>query len=212
MKRVFALLLILIALLPLCGCGKDGSGSGDEEQEIPPPGAISRNIYRNDYLKLKFTLPEGWVYLTDTQISGYNQNMKISEVIEKGYPYYDMVARDRSGTGAEVSVTIFTFGNITVEKYLQRAALATRYKKALHSAEYTDYTIGGEKYTGCTFYYNPELNKHEEMLLVRKLGQYFICIELRCGELMNSLLYELRGINPDELVFPTPEGLLESFS
>ena len=80
MKAHKLIILALAALLCLSACAKGGSTGNDEPVEDITPaedtavlldgigrGTINGSTYRNDYIGLGFTLPEGWFFYDDDQ-------------------------------------------------------------------------------------------------------------------------------------------------
>lgn len=74
MKRLFSMLLTLLLIFAFAGC-KDERG---EDTASIQRGTIKGNIYSSKTTGLKFTKPDNWRYLTDSELA---QALSISEEV-----------------------------------------------------------------------------------------------------------------------------------
>ncbi|MBR0461956.1 MAG: hypothetical protein IJJ00_04505 [Erysipelotrichaceae bacterium] len=129
MKAHKLIILALAALLCLSACAKGGSTGNDEPVENNTPtedtavlldgigrGTINGSTYRNDYIGLGFTLPEGWFFYDDDQIAYINnmtkekfEGTKVETALEESGQFTDMMAQSSNGT-SNINVIITTGG------------------------------------------------------------------------------------------------------
>ncbi len=138
MKKLLALLLICAIATLSTGCFVDLSdkiigGDDDKTIEAKKPelsrGTFDGNVYESEFLGLKFTKPESWVYSTDEEISaamGYSADIlgeNIKQAFENNTVVYDMMVRDTlSGTNINISYEDLAKSlatNITEKQYIE---------------------------------------------------------------------------------------------
>ena len=156
-KSLLIIFLIASMLFVLTGCGNEeektttdnttntANEQPAQEQKVEfSMGEWNNNVYTNDFLGLKFNLPQGWTYSSDDQIAEMmnlgneflNDDQKIAAEVAKLTSAYYMVANDPN-TGN--SVTILSEKpamDFTTEYYLNQL------KTQLSSVESLNYEIG----------------------------------------------------------------------
>lgn len=118
MKKLLSLFLILVMVLAFCGCEDEK----DVKKKTPSTvttqndngfsiGTVDGKTYRNEFLGLSFTIPDGWTFYTQEQILQLNQltsNMvseEIAEALENANVVYDMFAQELT-TGSSINVVL----------------------------------------------------------------------------------------------------------
>ncbi|MBR0091487.1 MAG: hypothetical protein IJP92_07295, partial [Lachnospiraceae bacterium] len=88
-------------------------GTQDAAGTQPGIGTKEGNVYQNDYLNIRFELPDGWSVMTDEQINAVMQvsqqvfsNTDLKEVLDSGNVYYDLYAVSDAIGGDNVNVTL----------------------------------------------------------------------------------------------------------
>ncbi len=130
MKKTRIILILLAALLCLSACGSKSSTPADEPEFIDPTdftgtddtkegigrGEISGNTYRNDYVGLTVTLPDGWSFYDDEQIATVNnmtlenfKDTKMEETLKESGQVIDMFAVSNN-QASNINVLITTGG------------------------------------------------------------------------------------------------------
>ena len=93
----------------------DAAAQGTQDAAGTQPGIGTKegNVYQNDYLNLRFELPDGWSIMTDEQINAVMQvsqqvfsNTDLKEVLDSGNVYYDLYAVSGAVGGDNVNVTL----------------------------------------------------------------------------------------------------------
>ena len=142
-KALLILLLIASMLFVLTGCGDKETAEKEDkeeaveqkqetnvEQEEKAPefsmGEWNNKVYTNDFLGLKYNLPEGWTYSSEAEIAQMmsvgaellNDDQKAAAEIAKLTSVYYMVAQD-SNTGNNVNIfSEKQLADITIEEYI----------------------------------------------------------------------------------------------
>ncbi len=125
MKKTASLILAFIMAFLLVGCNL----VAEDKAEITR-GKIDGDTYINDFLDLKFTKPDSWIYSTDEEIAatfgmsaellGYD-NFK--QTVEDNISVYDMMVKDSfSGTNINIfyeNLVKQNASNITIEQYVE---------------------------------------------------------------------------------------------
>lgn len=106
MKKSVCLLLAALMLVALFGCGTDhirGEIVGGDETPSEPEfslGTTTGKTYKNDFLGISCTLPDGWVFYTDAQIRELNNltgeylDEDVAQVLANATIVYDMFAQN----------------------------------------------------------------------------------------------------------------------
>ena len=166
---------------------KENSEEEKAEKELEfSMGEWKDDVYTNDFLGLKFELPEGWSYSSKDEIASMmnvgvellNDDQKqLAEVANLNSVYY-LVATD-SNTGSNLSVmSEKTLVNLTTDYYIN--ALKTQLS-ALESINYTvtgtsKETVGGREYDVLSL--NAEVNGVTllQKYYVYKMDKYFVVL------------------------------------
>ena len=161
MKRMLKCMLIVMLfvciVITFTGCGKKeettanevstqekGETQGEAAKELSM-GEWSNNVYANDFLGLKFKLPEGWEYSNDEEIAEMmdlgkellnDDQKKLAEISKLNTVYY-MVAQNAT-TGDNISIMSEKLtSSVTTDYYI------TALKTQLEAVNTIDYTITG---------------------------------------------------------------------
>lgn len=164
-KGLLIFMLIASMLFVLTGCGDKENAKKDDKEEVVEQkqeikveetekaefsmGEWNNNVYTNDFLGLKFNLPQGWSYSSNEEIAEMmnmsaellNDDQKAAAEMAKLTSVYYVFAQDTSGN----NVNIFSekqFTDITTENYIN--ALKTQLT-ALQSMSYEIVETSKEK-------------------------------------------------------------------
>ena len=146
MKNKFKTFLLIvlagIMMITLAGCGeKEESDSKKKDKEENKTsqnpvedntekidlGRWDNNVYTNDYLGMKITLPEGWTPASDEKLAEYmhigedllkDEGKYISEVAKQTSIYYASATEDMTGNGIIV-MSEKSAGAAGVEDYIK---------------------------------------------------------------------------------------------
>lgn len=154
MKKIIknTLLIILVAsmLFLLAGCGAKDVTTDNEEGKTESKefsmGKWENNVYTNDFLGLKFNLPEGWSYSSDEEIAKMmdlgtdllNDEQKMAAEVSKLTSAYYMVANDPNTGNNVVLLSEKPLIDLTVDSYLNQL------KNQLTSVDSIKYEMGEE--------------------------------------------------------------------
>lgn len=153
LKNIIVIALISSILFALSGCGKkeenlseDNNATQGNEQKTPEfsMGEWKDNVYSNDFLGLKFNLPEGWEYSNDEEIAEMmnigtellNDDQKVAAEISKLTSAYYMVANDPNTGNSVTIVSEKPAIEVTTDYYINQL------KTQLTSVESINYEIG----------------------------------------------------------------------
>lgn len=186
MKKL-KILLAVIMLFSLVACGEVKNPSGDNSGEVNHKTEISMgewkdNVYTNEFLDMKFNLPEGWNYSSDEEIAqlmnlgseaAFGDKEFIAEVTKLTSVYYLFASDPNTGS----SVSLFTekpIVDVTMDYYLSQV------KSQLEAVTEIDYEIGetatetlaGKEYTTLQVTAS-EYNMIQKYYL-RKMDRYFV--------------------------------------
>lgn len=153
LKNMLIILLTASMLFLLVGCGnKEESTTNNitneeatEEKKVEfSMGEWNDNVYTNEFLGLKFKLPEGWTYASDEEIADMmnlgteflNDDQKVAAEVSKLTSAYYMVANDPN-TGNNVSIiSEKPVMEVYTENYINQL------KAQLSAVESINYEIG----------------------------------------------------------------------
>ncbi len=188
MKKILKNTLLILALAStlflLTGCGeekndsdKKESTSVKEEEKVESKvefsmGEWNNNVYENEFLGLKFNLPEGWTYLTDAELEENNK-----ELGELNGVYY--VNAKNSSTGDNIIImTEKTATGLTTEYYLEqvKTQLESVDSMSYEIGEISEETVAGRKYKTVTAVASVSGIKVEQKYYVYKMDEYFVSI------------------------------------
>lgn len=154
LKNMLIVLLTASMLFLLAGCGnKEESTTTNNttneqttrEQKVEfSMGEWNNNVYTNEFLGLKFNLPEGWTYASDEEIADMmnlgtellNDDQKAAAEVSKLTTAYYMVANDPN-TGNSISIiSEKPVMEVSTEYYMNEL------KTQLSAVESINYEIG----------------------------------------------------------------------
>lgn len=190
-----ALMILLVAsmVFALTGCGEEKENSAvdnntaTEEQKAEfSMGEWKGNTYSNEFLGLKFNLPQGWAYSSDEEIAQMmnvgaellNDDQKIAAELAKLTSVYYMVANNPN-TGDSVSIlSEKPMMDVTAEYYLDQL------KTQLAAVESMNYEIGdtskekvsGKEFETLTVTASMSGIEVAQKYYVCKMDEYFVCI------------------------------------
>lgn len=163
MKKYLALFLALTLAVSLCGCF-GGSGNEDVHGEINPPaanepefslGKTEGSVYKNDFLGLGCTLPEGWEFYTDEQILAMNNitgeilDADVAEQLKNANIIYDMMAIN-AYDGSNINVNLEKFNALQILALDIKASLEAQMgtiKSSYETMGYTDVNVEYQQVT-----------------------------------------------------------------
>lgn len=206
MKKIIKGLLIFMLigsmLFLLTGCGdKEDSKKEDKEdvaeqkqeinaEETEKPefsmGEWNNNVYTNDFLGLKFNLPEGWSYSSDEEIAEMmnlgvellNDDQKAAAEISKLSAVYYMVAQSPNKVSNVNILSEKQLTDITTEEYINAV------KTQLLSVQSINYEvvgtsegkIGNIQTNTVTLKANTSGVEIAQKYCVYKIDKYIVCI------------------------------------
>ena len=169
MKKLFCMVLALVMLLGICACGEDvrgtigdGDTSNFDETEFSL-GNAEGTTYKNDFLGLRFTLPEGWTFYTDQQILELNNltgeylDEDAAELLENASIIYDMYAINASNSSnvnvnlEKLSLAQMAALNLQQTLEAQLPTIRSTYANMGYTdveASYQKVIVGGKTYDG----------------------------------------------------------------
>lgn len=172
MKKIFCLFLSLVMLVSLCACGSSedvrGEISGgvqsetvgnDQTQTETEPefsmGKAEGAVYTNDFLGIRFALPEGWEFYSDEQIKEMNNivgdyvDEDVAEKLKEANIIYDMTAQYLP-EGSSVSVNLEKLNAVQLVGLDIRQTLESQIptiQSAFENMGYTDLKVEYQKVT-----------------------------------------------------------------
>lgn len=150
MKKIKIILCIMmLATLVACSGEKaeleDASGNkGTNVNTEISMGEWNDNVYKNNFLGLEFTLPEGWTYASNEEIAeimglgadiAFNNDEDMAELVNLTSIYYVFATDPNSGN----SVSVFTekpLADVTMDYYMEQV------KTQLEAVTEINYEIG----------------------------------------------------------------------
>lgn len=151
LKNVLVLLIIGSMLFLLTGCGKKEEESKKEEKPAEEQkrefsiGKWEDNVYSNDFLGLKFNLPDDWTRYSDEEIAEImnigsdlleDEQKAASEIAKLNSAYYMMVSNPNTGDSIALMSEKSTM-DYTTEFYINQL------KSQLTSVSSIKYTVEG---------------------------------------------------------------------
>lgn len=196
-KAIKIALIILLAasmLFVLTGCGGEkvekNSVTNDQQAEEQKAeismGEWKNNTYENEFLGIKFNLPEGWVYSSDKEIAQMmnigtellNDDQKATAELAKLTSVTYVVANNPN-TGSNVTImSEKPVMEVTTEYYINQL------KTQLAAVESINYEIGnisketvaGREYDTLTVTANVSGIELTQKYFVYKMDEYFVCL------------------------------------
>lgn len=129
-KSILLMLLAVAIIFTLTGCGdkeenESSKTPAEDNTEKIDLGKWDNNVYTNDYLGMKITLPEGWTPASDEKMAEFmhigeevlkDEGKYISEVAKQTSIYYASATEDKTGNG--IIVMSEKAAGLTVEGYV----------------------------------------------------------------------------------------------
>lgn len=192
-KRFFIIIVVVSMLFLLIGCGKGkNKDKSINEQMVNKQkkefsmGEWTDNVYTNDFLGLKFKLPEGWIYLNSEQLEKYmnksyellNDEQKSQFEKEKLDNNYYIMATD-TNTGSNLTIVSEKPSiEISTETFIKQI------KNQLLNLGSIKYQIGktakekiaGREYDTLTVLPNIKGSQIIQKYYIYKMDEYFISL------------------------------------
>lgn len=167
LKNLLIIVLVLGMIVLLAGCGKENITDGAQKQtndnvEEQKKSEISMgkweaNTYVNNFIGVKFKLPEGWNYSSEEEIVQMmnigkellNDEQKLmSELSELNSIYY-MVASDPTTANSVTIIGEKTLIDISMEYYMNQLKQQLLAVEAINyeAGEVTTEVVAGKEYT-----------------------------------------------------------------
>ena len=156
LKIVLLVVMLCVLVVTMTGCGttdeNQTNNTVNNTTETPTVefsrGEWVENQYNNDFAKIKFNLPEGWVKATDDQIAQLmnvgkemlNQDQKKLAELAEETTVYGMSANNPNNASSMMIIFEKPILKVTPEYYLKNV------KQQLEALTEMDYTVG-EQYT-----------------------------------------------------------------
>lgn len=198
LKNMLIVVLVASMLFVLVGCGKEEENTATEnstvtneqpaqEQKVEfSMGEWNNNVYTNNFLGLKFSLPQGWTYSSDEEIAEMmnlgiellNDDQKAAAELSKLTSVY-YIAANNPNTGDSVAVMSEKPSmDVTTEFYINQL------KSHLSTVESVNYEIGeiskekvaDREYDTIIATTNVSGIKVAQKYYVYKMDEYFVAI------------------------------------
>lgn len=197
LKGMLAILLTVSMLFVLSGCGnkddekatKDNEKANVEQEDKTVEfsmGSWSDNVYTNDFLGLKFNLPDGWKYSSDEEIAEMmnlgtellNDEQKVAAEVSKLNSAYYMVANEPN-TGDNVSIISEKPSmEVTTEFYINqlKTQLSSVDSIKYEIGETSKETVAGKECDTLTVTASMSGVKMVQRYYIYKVDKYVVCI------------------------------------
>lgn len=197
LKSMLAIVLTASMLFVLSGCGnkEEEKATNDNkntkvEQENKTVefsmGSWSDNVYSNDFLGLKFKLPNGWKYSSDEEIAEMmnlgtellNDEQKAAAEISKLNNAYYMVANDPN-TGDNISIISEKPAmEVTTEFYINQLKTQLQNVNTINYeiGETSKETVAGKECDTLTVDASMSGVKMTQRYYIYKVDKYVVCI------------------------------------
>lgn len=206
-KNIALMACVVAMLFTLSGCGKEEGSKEEKKQEEQKTefsmGKWEDNVYTNDFLGIKFNLPEGWKAATDEEIAKMmnvgkellNDDQKaLAELAEKSGVYY-MSVNDPSTGNNIIVLTEKTAVNVNTDYYINqlKTQLTSVSSIKYQIGETSKATVAGREYDTLTATASMYGYTTTQRYYVYKIDKYFVGIivtsntgESAIDEMMNS--------------------------
>lgn len=197
LKSMLAIVLTASMLFVLSGCGNkeeekttNDNGKtnvGQENKTVEfSMGSWSDNVYSNDFLGLKFKLPNGWKYSSDEEIAEMmnlgaellNDEQKAAAEVSKLNSAYYMVANDPN-TGDNISIISEKPAmEVTTEFYINQLKTQLQNVNTINYeiGETSKETVAGKECDTLTVDASMSGVKMTQRYYIYKVDKYVICI------------------------------------
>lgn len=166
-KIALMILLISSMVFVLTGCGdqeekttkeKSESIKKEEKEQDFSMGEWKNDVYTNDFLGLKFNLPDGWTYLSDKELASQlnnglellneDQKERVEKALETTGVYY-LQAQEHATNNNVIVLTEKIPEGISEEYYLQQVSnqLAVIESVTYNIGEIKEEKISNKEYT-----------------------------------------------------------------
>ena len=152
MKKILAMLLVLLMAVGMVACGNGTGGTSQQPENTNfVRGEWTDNLYVNEFLNLKFTLPEGWNKASDEEIAEMMGlatefaagDSSYSTAYNDAKNVYDMVAQDTTN-GTNIIVMAENLALSVGGTSYDEKAYADTVSQQLAAQENLDYTFAEE--------------------------------------------------------------------
>lgn len=197
LKSMLAIVLTASMLFILSGCGnkeEEKTTNDNEKTNVEQEnktvefsmGSWSDNVYSNDFLGLKFKLPNGWKYSSDEEIAEMmnlgtellNDEQKAAAEISKLNNAYYMVANDPN-TGDNISIISEKPAmEVTTEFYINQLKTQLQNVNTINYeiGETSKETVAGKECDTLTVDASMSGVKMTQRYYIYKVDKYVICI------------------------------------
>lgn len=197
LKSMLAIVITASMLFVLSGCGnkeEEKTTNDNEKMNVEQEnktvefsmGSWSDNVYSNDFLGLKFKLPNGWKYSSDEEIAEMmnlgtellNDEQKAAAEISKLNNAYYMVANDPN-TGDNISIISEKPAmEVTTEFYINQLKTQLQNVNTINYeiGETSKETVAGKECDTLTVDASMSGVKMTQRYYIYKVDKYVICI------------------------------------
>lgn len=197
LKSMLAIVLTASMLFVLSGCGnkeEEKTTNDNEKTNVEQEnktvefsmGSWSDNVYSNDFLGLKFKLPNGWKYSSDEEIAEMmnlgeellNDEQKAAAEVSKLNSAYYMVANDPN-TGDNISIISEKPAmEVTTEFYINQLKTQLQNVNTINYeiGETSKETVAGKECDTLTVDASMSGVKMTQRYYIYKVDKYVICI------------------------------------
>lgn len=197
LKSMLAIVLTASMLFALSGCGnkeEEKTTNDNEKTNVEQEnktvefsmGSWSDNVYSNDFLGLKFKLPNGWKYSSDEEIAEMmnlgaellNDEQKAAAEVSKLNSAYYMVANDPN-TGDNISIISEKPAmEVTTEFYINQLKTQLQNVNTINYeiGETSKETVAGKECDTLTVDASMSGVKMTQRYYIYKVDKYVICI------------------------------------
>lgn len=197
LKSILAIVLTASMLFVLSGCGnkeEEKATNDNEKTNVEQEnktvefsmGSWSDNVYSNDFLGLKFKLPNGWKYASDEEIAEMmnlgaellNDEQKAAAEISKLNSAYYMVANNPN-TGDNISIISEKPAmEVTTEFYINQLKTQLQNVNTINYeiGETSKETVAGKECDTLTVDASMSEVKMTQKYYIYKVDKYVVCI------------------------------------
>lgn len=183
MKKIILALSLILSVLLVAGCSNKSGNS-------PEPGTWTENTYVNEFAKLNFTLPDGWVASTDEELSALmdsgaealkESGVKFSKKALELQTLYGMMAQNPENNSSVIlmfeNLAMSGSSKMTVEEYMNtvKTQLESAAPASVEFADSYEETIGENTYTVLKMDY-PEIPGLSQYYYITKADKYITAL------------------------------------
>lgn len=188
LKSILVVLLILTMLFLLTGCGnkENETENSDEQKQEFSLGEWKDDVYTNNFLGLKFNLPNGWTYYSKEEMADImnlsedvlNDEQKAVVEVSKLTTAYYMMSSDPN-TGSSIAILSEKPAmDVTTEFYINQLKnqVLNVYSAKCEINGTSKEKVGNREYDTLTLTASVSGNEVMQRYYVYKMDKYFICI------------------------------------